>query len=102
MLYGFFVFRLHFEFRSSVLYNSPMKTKPDLATRKALLAARILLRERAGRLTARDRRWAGVLAKDQSLNDRLVEIAVDVLRFSAVFSRSRSESTDSLDPKNSV
>lgn len=67
-----------------------MKTKPDIVTRKAMLAARILLRERAGRLTERDRRWAGVLAEDRSLNDRLVEIAVDVLRFSAVFSRTRS------------
>jgi len=55
-----------------------MKTKPDIYWRKSLLAARILLRERAGRLTDRDRRWAGILAKDPGVTDRLIDQALAV------------------------
>lgn len=55
-----------------------MKQKPDIYWRKALLAARILIREREGRLTPRDRKWAGVLAKDPGVTDRLIDQALAV------------------------
>ena len=55
----------------------PRKADPDW--RKARLAARILLRGRAGRLTARDRRLARWLADEPGVTDRLIQQALSSL-----------------------
>lgn len=48
----------------------------DLSWRKAKIAALILHRERNGRLSARDRRIAAVLAEDEAVSNRLIEQAL--------------------------
>ena len=45
----------------------------DRAWRKSRLAARILLRKEAGRMTARDRRLAKVLSRDSEVTNRLIQ-----------------------------
>ena len=45
----------------------------DRAWRKSRLAARILLRKAAGRMTARDRRLATILAVDGEVTNRLIQ-----------------------------
>lgn len=57
-----------------------MKPKADIYWRKSLLAARILVRSREGRLTARDRRIAKVLADDPGVENRLIDQAMAVLK----------------------
>jgi hypothetical protein len=41
--------------------------------RKSRLAARLLLRKAAGRLTERDRRIARLLSQDEEVTDRLIQ-----------------------------
>lgn len=60
-----------------------MKPKADIYWRKSLLAARILVRSREGRLTARDRRIAKVLGADPGVTDRLLDQAMAVLKAEA-------------------
>jgi hypothetical protein len=50
--------------------------KQSIHWRRSRLAARILLRARAGRLTARDRRLASLLARDPGVTNRLIEQAL--------------------------
>lgn len=45
----------------------------DRPWRKSRLAARILFRKEAGRMTARDRRIARVLAADPEVTNRLIQ-----------------------------
>jgi hypothetical protein len=45
----------------------------DRPWRKSRLAARILMRKAAGRMTARDRRWAHRLGQDPEVSDRLIQ-----------------------------
>jgi len=45
----------------------------DRAWRKSRLAARILLRKEAGRMTMRDRRVAQVLSRDGEVTNRLIQ-----------------------------
>ena len=45
----------------------------DRAWRKSRLAARILLRKEAGRLTARDERLAKTLSQDAEVTNRLIQ-----------------------------
>jgi hypothetical protein len=52
----------------------------DRPWRKSRLAARILFRKEAGRMTARDRRIAQVLARDPEVTNRLIEQGVYFLR----------------------
>jgi len=52
----------------------------DPSWRKSRIAARILLRERAGSLTDRDYRLAGKLAKDSGVTDRLIDQALAWMR----------------------
>jgi hypothetical protein len=71
--YTAFLFLLWYAFHA-------MKPKADIYWRKALLAARILVRSREGRLTARDRRIAKVLGTDPGVTDRLLDQAMAVLK----------------------
>ena len=48
----------------------------DASWVKARIAARILLRQDRGRVTARDRRLAARLANDKSVTDRLIDQAL--------------------------
>jgi hypothetical protein len=48
----------------------------DRSWRKSRIAARILLRQEAGRLTTRDIRLAGVLAADRGVTSRLMDQAL--------------------------
>ncbi|MEQ2008702.1 MAG: hypothetical protein ABMA26_18135 [Limisphaerales bacterium] len=48
----------------------------DRSWRKSRIAARILLREQAGRLTARDLRLAPLLAADKGVTSRLIDQAL--------------------------
>lgn len=52
----------------------------DRSWRKSRIAARILLRESAGRLTARDRRLAPLLAADKGVTSRLIDQAIHGIR----------------------
>ncbi len=52
----------------------------DRPWRKSRLAARILFRKEAGRMTSRDRRIAQVLARDPEVTNRLIEQGVYFLR----------------------
>jgi len=45
----------------------------DRPWRKSRLAARILLRKEAGRMTARDRRLAQILSQDTEVTNRLIQ-----------------------------
>jgi hypothetical protein len=56
-----------------------MKTaevKADRAWRKSRLAARLLLRQEAGPLRARDRHWALRLGRDPEVTNRLIQQAL--------------------------
>jgi len=53
--------------------------KRDPSWVKARIAARILLRERAGRVSARDARLAQRLARDVGVTDRLIDQALACL-----------------------
>ena len=55
------------------------QTKNDIYWRKARLAARIILRSRAGRLTPRDRRIGAWLKADSGVTDRLIHQAMNFL-----------------------
>jgi len=48
----------------------------DTSWVKARIAARILLRQESGRVTARDRRLAQVLSHDDAVTDRLIDQAL--------------------------
>ena len=52
----------------------------DRSWRKSRIAARILLRESAGRLTARDLRLAPLLAADKGVTSRLIDQAIHGLK----------------------
>lgn len=52
----------------------------DRCWRKSRIAARILLRQEAGRLTARDIRLARMLAADRGVTSRLMDQAIYGLR----------------------
>ena len=52
----------------------------DPSWRKSRIAARILLRGEAGRLTARDIRLARILAEDQGVTSRLMDQAIHGIR----------------------
>ena len=52
----------------------------DRPWRKSRLAARILFRKEVGRMTARDRRLARVLADDPEVTNRLIQQGVYFLR----------------------
>ena len=56
-----------------------MKMKRDPSWVKARIAARILLRGRAGRVSARDGRLARRLARDAGVTDRLIDQALACL-----------------------
>lgn len=53
--------------------------KDELCWRKSRLAARIILRVRAGRLTPRDHRIGALLKRDPDVTDRLIEQALTSL-----------------------
>lgn len=53
----------------------------DRPLRKSRLAARILFRKEAGRMTARDRRIARVLAADPEVTNRLIEQGIYSVRY---------------------
>ncbi len=52
----------------------------DRCWRKSRIAARILLRAEAGRLTERDLRLAKVLAQDRGVTSRLIDQAIHGFR----------------------
>jgi hypothetical protein len=52
----------------------------DRCWRKSRIAARILLRQEAGRTTARDVRLAQMLAADQGVTSRLIDQAIYGIR----------------------
>jgi hypothetical protein len=52
----------------------------DRSWRKSRIAARILLREEAGRLTPRDVRLARLLAADKGVTSRLIDQAIHGFR----------------------
>jgi hypothetical protein len=52
----------------------------DRCWRKSRIAARILLREETGRLTARDVRIGHMLAKDPGVTNRLIDQAIHGIR----------------------
>jgi hypothetical protein len=52
----------------------------DRCWRKSRIAARILLREAAGKLTERDVRLAKVLAADKGVTSRLIDQAIHGIR----------------------
>ena len=52
----------------------------DLYWVKARIGARILLRAEAGKLSARDIRWAKRLAADRGVEDRLLDQALASIR----------------------
>jgi hypothetical protein len=52
----------------------------DRSWRKSRIAARILLRESAGRLTPRDKRLAQLLAADKGVTSRLIDQAIHGIR----------------------
>jgi hypothetical protein len=60
----------------------PSKNPPQLdrCWRKSRIAARILLREQAGRLTRRDERLARRLAADRGVTSRLIDQALHGFR----------------------
>ena len=55
---------------------TPSSERLDRCWRKARIAARILLREEQGRLTARDVRLGHLLARDQGVTARLIDQAL--------------------------
>jgi len=57
-------------------YSPEMRKLMDPFWRRSRIAARILLRARAGKVGPRDRRWAQTLAADPSITDRLLDQAV--------------------------
>ena len=59
------------------------KPKDDIYWRKARLAARIILRSRAGRLSSRDRRVGALLRRDPDVTDRLIYQALNFLTASS-------------------
>ena len=56
-----------------------MACKDDIHWRKARIAARIILKTRAGRLTTRDRRIGALLKRDPGVTDRLIHQAINFL-----------------------
>ena len=68
----------------------------DLCWVKARIGARILLRAEAGRLTARDRRWARRLAADRGVEDRLLDQALASIRVQKRNRVARSEYVSAL------
>jgi hypothetical protein len=52
------------------------RERVDRCWRKSRIAARILLREEAGTLTARDVRLSKMLAADQGVTSRLIDQAI--------------------------
>jgi hypothetical protein len=62
--------------------------KDDIYWRKARLAARIILRSRAGRLTPRDRRIGAWLKRDPGVTNRLIHQAINYLTAPKPFSHS--------------
>lgn len=50
--------------------------REDICWRKSRLAARIILRSRAGRLTARDKRVGALLKRDPGVTNRLLDQAL--------------------------
>jgi len=48
-------------------------TRPDSAWRKSRLAARLLLRKEAGRMSPRDQAWARRLSHDPEVSNRLIQ-----------------------------
>jgi len=54
--------------------------KDDVHWRRSRLAARIILRGRAGKLTPRDRRVGALLKRDPGVTDRLIDQALASLR----------------------
>lgn len=56
-----------------------VRPRDDIYWRKARLAARIILRSRAGRLSARDRRVGALLRHDPGVTDRLIHQALNFL-----------------------
>jgi hypothetical protein len=55
---------------------NPSRERLDRCWRKARIAARILLREEQGRLTARDVRIGHRLARDNGVTARLIDQAI--------------------------
>ncbi|MCW5558307.1 MAG: hypothetical protein KIT22_10810 [Verrucomicrobiae bacterium] len=53
----------------------------DRPWRKSRLAARILFRKEAGRMTARDRRIARILAQDSEVTNRLIQQGLYSIRY---------------------
>jgi hypothetical protein len=64
------------------------QVKDDIYWRKARLAARIILRSRAGRLTPRDRRIGAWLKTDPGVTDRLIYQAINFLTAPKLFPQS--------------
>jgi hypothetical protein len=60
--------------------DTPASALMDRSWRKSRIAARILLRSEAGPVNARDRAWAGRLAEDPAVTNRLLDQAVASLR----------------------
>jgi hypothetical protein len=60
--------------------EKPRSPLMDRCWRKSRIAARILLREEAGRLTPRDVRLARVLADDHGVTSRLIDQAIHGFR----------------------
>lgn len=54
----------------------PADGKPNRAWRKARLAARLLLRKEAGRLSRRDQALASELSRDAEVSNRLIQQAL--------------------------
>jgi len=52
----------------------------DRSWRKSRIAARILLRSQAGRVSVRDRAWAGRLSEEPVVTNRLLDQSVASLR----------------------
>jgi len=61
------------------LVNDSLR-KEDVCWRKARLAARIVLRARAGALTRRDRRLGSLLKSDPDVTNRLIDQALAALQ----------------------
>ena len=73
-----------FDGRRGCRYKEPVTQAPrehlDRCWRKSRIAARILLREEQGRLTARDVRLGRMLAQDAGVTSRLIDQAIYGIR----------------------
>ena len=75
-----FAFDVPPRLRYPLTMPKPTEPRYDTCWRKSRIAARILLREEQGRLTARDVRIGRMLAQDEGVTNRLIDQAIYGIR----------------------